>query len=58
MMNSGVAGTSARSVGIANLLTATLAEAHGLTIVHYDSDFDMATVLDFRHQWVAAAGAL
>lgn len=48
-----------RSVGIADLLAATLAEAYGLTVVHYDSDFAMAaTVLDFQHQWVATRGTL
>lgn len=48
-----------RSVGIADLLTATLAEAHRLTVIHYDSDFETAaTVLDFQHRWVAAPGTL
>lgn len=48
-----------RSVGIADLLTATLAEANRLTVVHYDSNFDTAaTVLDFKHRWVATPGTL
>jgi predicted nucleic acid-binding protein len=48
-----------RSVGIADLLTATLAAAHDLTIVHYDADFDSAaTVLAFQHQWVVPRGAM
>ncbi len=48
-----------RSVGIADLLTATIAEAHRLTVIHYDADFDMAaTVLDFEHRWVAQPGTL
>jgi predicted nucleic acid-binding protein len=48
-----------RSVGIADLLTAVLAEDHGLTVLHYDSDFDTAaTVLDFQHRWVAKPGTL
>jgi predicted nucleic acid-binding protein len=48
-----------RSVGIADLLTAALAEAHRLTVVHYDSDFETAaTVLDFQHRWVATPGAI
>ena len=48
-----------RSVGIADLLTAAVAEAHRLTVLHYDSDFDTAaTVLDFQHRWVAKPGTL
>ncbi len=48
-----------RSVGIADLLTATIAEAHQLTVIHYDSDFETAaTVLDFEHRWVAEPGTL
>lgn len=48
-----------RSVGIADLLTAVLARAHQLTVLHYDADFETAaTVLDFQHRWVAAAGTL
>lgn len=42
-----------RSVGMADLLTAAIAAAHHVTVVHYDADFDTAaTVLEFRHQWV------
>jgi len=48
-----------RSVGIADLLTATIAAANRLTVVHYDSNFDTAaTVLDFEHRWVAQPGTL
>ena len=48
-----------RSVGIADVLTAVLAQAHGLTILHYDSDFDTAaTVLSFQHRWVAPPATL
>jgi len=40
-------------VGIADLLTASLAAAHQLTAIHYDADFDTAaTVLRFQHRWV------
>lgn len=47
------------SVGITDLLTAALAAAHNLTVVHYDADFDIAaTVLVFQHQWVMPRGAL
>ena len=48
-----------RSVGIAHLLTATIAEAHRLTVLHYDADFETAaTVLDFVQRWVAKPGSL
>jgi len=42
-----------RAVGVTDLLTATLAAVHHLTVMHYDADFEMAaTVLAFQHQWV------
>ncbi|MCV7279258.1 PIN domain-containing protein [Mycolicibacterium flavescens] len=48
-----------RSVGVADLLTAVLARTHGLTVLHYDSDFETASsVVDFPHRWVAAPGSL
>jgi predicted nucleic acid-binding protein len=48
-----------RAVGMADLLTATLAVAHQLTVVHYDADFDTtATVLTFRHTWVLPRGSV
>jgi predicted nucleic acid-binding protein len=48
-----------RSVGIADLLTATLAMVHRLTVLHYDADFETAaTVLDFEHRWIAPRGSL
>ena len=49
-----LAGTGRhRAVGIADLLTAVLAAEYGLTIVHYDADFEIAAeVLTFEHRWV------
>lgn len=48
-----------RAVGIADLLIATLAAAHQLTLVHYDADFETAAeVLDFKHQWVLPRGSV
>lgn len=46
-----------RSVGVHDLLTAALAAAHNLTVVHYDSDFETAaTVLAFEQRWVLPRG--
>jgi len=48
-----------RVVGIADLLTATVAARHRLTIVHYDADFELAAqVIDFGQRWVAERGTL
>jgi predicted nucleic acid-binding protein len=48
-----------RAVGMADLLTATLASAHQLTVIHYDADFETAaTVFDFQHRWVLPRGSL
>jgi len=48
-----------RAVGMTDLLTATLAAAHQLTVVHYDADFDTAaTVLTFQHRWVVPRGRI
>ena len=48
-----------RAVGMADLLTATLAAAHRLTVVHYDADFETAaTVLAFNHRWVLPRGSV
>ncbi len=48
-----------RSVGVADLLTAAIAAAHQLTVVHYDADFETAaTVLEFKHRWVLPRGSV
>jgi len=48
-----------RAVGIADLLTATVAAQHRLTLVHYDTDFEIAAqVIDLDHRWVADRGTL
>ena len=48
-----------RTVGVADLLTATLAAEHQLTVVHYDADFETAaTVLTFQHRWVLPRGSV
>ena len=41
------------------VLTAVLASAHGLTVVHYDADFETAaTVVAFEQAWVVRRGSL
>jgi predicted nucleic acid-binding protein len=46
-----------RSVGIPDLLIAAVAERHGLTLVHYDSDFDhVAEVTGQATRWLAPRG--
>ena len=48
-----------RAVGIADLLTAVLAAEHGMTVLHYDSDFETAAeVLDFEQGWVLPRGTV
>ena len=48
-----------RAVGMPDLLTAVLAAAHGLTVVHYDADFETAaTVVPFEQVWVMPRGSL
>jgi len=48
-----------RAVGMADLLIAVLAIAHDVTLIHYDSDFDIASdVLPLQHRWVVARGVV
>jgi predicted nucleic acid-binding protein len=48
-----------RAVGIADLLTASLAAEHGMTVLHYDSDFEIAAdLLEFEHRWVVPRGTV
>ena len=48
-----------RAMGIIGLVTAVLAAEHGVTIVHYDADFEMAAeVLEFEHRWVLPRGTV
>jgi predicted nucleic acid-binding protein len=48
-----------RAVGMPDLLTAVLASAHDLTVVHYDADFETAaSVLAFNQRWVMPRGSL
>ena len=42
-----------------DLLIATLANAHDVTLLHYDADFEIgAEVLPFRHRWALERGTI
>jgi predicted nucleic acid-binding protein len=46
-----------RSVSIPDLLVAATAERYGLTVLHYDGDYDrIATVTGQASEWVVPAG--
>lgn len=48
-----------RAVGIADLLTASVAADHRVAVIHYDADFDTAgDVLPFESIWVAPRGSM
>jgi predicted nucleic acid-binding protein len=48
-----------RSVGAADLLQAAVAERAGLTVIHYDSDFEIvASVTGQPTKWVVPRGTL
>lgn len=48
-----------RSVRFPDLLLAATAERHGVTVLHYDGDFDLlAEVSDLRAEWVVPAGSV
>lgn len=47
-----------RGAGVADLLVAAIAETAGLTVLHYDHDFDViASVTGQRTEWIVPAGA-
>jgi predicted nucleic acid-binding protein len=48
-----------RSVPLPDLLLAAVAERHGLTVLHYDADFDhVATVTGQETEWVVPRGSV
>jgi predicted nucleic acid-binding protein len=52
-------GGQARAVGFADLLTAAVAERERVTVLHYDSDFDLiARVTGQPVQWVVPRGTV
>lgn len=47
-----------RSVKLPDLLIAATAERHGVTVLHYDADFDrISAVTDQPSEWVVPAGS-
>ncbi len=54
-----VGGLHHRSVTIADLLIAAAAESKGVTVLHYDEDFErIATITGQPTEWVAPRGSL
>lgn len=54
-----LAAQSQRGRKIVDLLIAAAAEEHGLTVLHYDADFDLiAAVTGQPVQWVVPAGSV
>jgi predicted nucleic acid-binding protein len=52
-------GPRHRQVGHQDLLTASMAARHGLTVVHYDADYDLiASVTGQPVRWAAPQGSL
>lgn len=48
-----------RSVGIADLLVAAVASSHNVTVLHYDSDYQLlADLIKVEQRWVAPAGTV
>ena len=48
-----------RAAGLPDLLIAAVAERHGLTVLHYDKDFDLiAKVTRQTCEWVVRAGSV
>jgi predicted nucleic acid-binding protein len=59
-VQAGMAGLSQhRGAGVIDLLTASIAEHYGATVLHYDADFDL--IAKFTRQstrWIAPRGSL
>lgn len=48
-----------RGVGIADLLIGALAQSHRVTVLHYDSDYELvAEILRFEQRWVTPGGSV
>jgi len=48
-----------RAVGVADLVIAAIAEQHGVTLIHYDGDFDHVVAITGQPaRWVVARGSV
>lgn len=48
-----------RPVGLSDLPVAAVAERHGITVLHYDSDYDTISELtEAQARWVAVPGEI
>ena len=48
-----------RAAGVVDLLTAAVAEEHGVVLLHYDADFEhIAAVTGQAHRWVVPRGTV
>ena len=48
-----------RSASVPDVLLAAIADANGLTVLHYDADFDLISdVTDQPMEWVVPAGSV
>lgn len=48
-----------RAVSIADLLVAATAERHGVTLLHYDGDFDLiASITTQASDWIVSKGTI
>lgn len=54
-----VARGQQRAVGVPDLMVAAIADVEGLTVLHYDADFDMvAAITGQPTEWVVAPGTV
>lgn len=50
---------SMRKVSLSDLLIAAVAERHGITVLHYDADFDLiANITGQKVEWVVPRGSV
>ena len=48
-----------RGAGVIDLLTAAVAEHHGVVVVHYDADFEhIASSTGQQHGWIVPRGSI
>jgi predicted nucleic acid-binding protein len=51
-------GAQHRALSLVDALVAAIAESRGLTVLHYDADFELiAGAIDLEHEWVVPLGS-